>query len=110
MGSINPFNTSPIFAPPTLVPAPACLTPLAFAATLSSSVKNLAFSGLSGKKNHATNAIATLGKPSTKNNTLHFAIPGFPLVIPYASAPANVFASGAAEKNIPILNPNSLLR
>ena len=110
LGSANPVKNSLTLIPPTLVAAPACLTPLALATSLSSSFKNLAFSGLSGRKKNATPAIATVGNPSTRNNTLHFANAGLPLVIAYASAPANVFASGAALKNSPLRNPNSSLR
>ena len=54
--------------------------------------------------------MTTVGSPSTKNNTLHFANAGLPLVIAYARAPANVFAKGAALRNSPDLNPNSSLR
>lgn len=90
--------------------SPACLTPLALATSLSSSFKNRAFSGLSGKKKNATTAITMVGRPSTRNSTLHLASDGLPLVIAYASAPANVFASGAALRKSPLLKPSSSRR
>lgn len=108
--SINPCPTSLHSIPPSRFLSPTCNTPLRRATSFSSSVKNLAFSGLSGKNTHATTAMHTVGSPSTRNNTLHFANPGLPLVIPYASAPANVFASGAALRNMPARRPSSWRR
>ena len=68
--------------PPILSTPPTCLTLLAFATTFSSSVKNLALSGVSGKKKYATGDIQIVGKPSTKNSNRQFASLECPLVIP----------------------------
>ena len=77
------FHTTP----PAPSAPPTCLTPLAAAATFSSSVRNLAVPGESGKNANATAAMTIVGRPSTKSSRRQFARCECPDVIPYAKAP-----------------------
>ena len=74
--------------PPTLFRSPTCLTPLAFATSLSWSFKKRALSGESGKNMKAIAAIRIVGSPSTRNSNRQFANLEWPEVIPYANAPS----------------------
>lgn len=67
---------------PIRLTSPTCLTRLAFAISLSSSFRNLAFSGTSGRKKNATGAMRIVGRPSTKNSSLQLARCECPDVIP----------------------------
>lgn len=82
---------------------------LAFLAiNFSSSVRKRAQSA--GRKQKATTARIRVGRPSTRNNKRQVASLEGLEMIPWASAPANVLASAAADRNLPIRNPTSCRR
>ena len=95
-GSMNVKPTSLKLMRPTRSVVPVWRTPLATATRFSSSFKNLADCGLSGRKKYATGTMARVGRPSTRKRSFQLAIAACPEVIPYASAPAKHVARGAA--------------
>lgn len=102
----SPTSTCPIRAAPS---QPVCCSALILATCFSSSLRNGAVSAESGMYLNATNASKMVGIPSTMKSSLQLAMAGWPEVMPKASAPANVVASGAAETKRPQRSPSSFL-